>query len=432
MKAKLISKSVSLLLAGYLFSHTSFAADITQADQYFQQKQYDLAKVDYLTLAETGSAHAFYQLGVLYLNGLGVEKSQLKALLWFDLAAEQSFLDSKQIVADLLKNTPDESKAKIQVLSDTFKQSYGWQVVHNRYFAVIDHNKISQKVYFAELDEQGNPHISDKQDFVDSVGIETNNDAVMGFDDSSLAEGEDIQSDFFFSRPTMQDIRSRPFYAVIDYEIARDGSSRNLELNQSVTETNQAYQEALADLSEHKSDAVPFFESDKTLFINRSYIGLASYTKAKIQNQYEDLYSWLFRKTRLWKRSEDLTDQYHYAMALSTFNWLDKDGKELDQVLDKLAKVGHPLAQFEYGLKLYREQTDIERGIFWISEAAKAGVSRAQYRLGRILLDSPWVKSDEHKALFWFENAADKAYVHAYLSVAELKLLAQDQTFTQC
>lgn len=111
---------------------------------------------------------------------------------------------------------------------------------------------------------------------------------------------------------------------------------------------------------------------------------------------------------------------------LLTFTWLKQEEGEAEELLRKAAEQGQPFAQYEYGAKLYREQTNIEQGVHWISQASKYGLAKAEYLLGTIHLYSPWIKNDEKKALFWFESAMKKEHQAAKLKVAKLKLLAMN------
>lgn len=115
-------------------------------------------------------------------------------------------------------------------------------------------------------------------------------------------------------------------------------------------------------------------------------------------------------------------------MALQSFTWLTQEEGKVEQRLQDLSKQGHPLAMLEYGLKLYREQKDIPKAIEWISLAGSYGVSRAEYRLGKLLTTSPWVTYDEKKALFWFESTVKKGHIPATLKTIELKLTANDKS----
>ncbi|MDU0354983.1 hypothetical protein RS130_14690 [Paraglaciecola aquimarina] len=170
----------------------------------------------------------------------------------------------------------------------------------------------------------------------------------------------------------------------------------------------------------------PNFKGTRVNFLNRSYMGSATYSKFQMKEEYERLYDKLRRMVKRLKVSNKREDKYQYAMMLLTFTWLNQEDGEAIALLKEVAKAGHPLAQFEYGSKLYREQTDIEQGIYWISEASKYGLPKAEYRLASILQSSPWVINDEKKALFWYQSALEKDYPAAKLRAAELKMLASD------
>lgn len=47
--------------------------DLLKANDNFKDQQYDLAFQNYQQGAQLGNAHAYYQLGVMYAKGLGVE-----------------------------------------------------------------------------------------------------------------------------------------------------------------------------------------------------------------------------------------------------------------------------------------------------------------------------------------------------------------------
>jgi TPR repeat protein len=138
------------------------------------------------------------------------------------------------------------------------------------------------------------------------------------------------------------------------------------------------------------------------------------------------LYNYIRRKAVKFSKSDLPEDVYKHAMVLMSFPWLNQEDGDVDKLLQSAAEQGHAPAKFEYGLKLYREQKDIKQAIYWISQATKQGNSRAQYRLARILLDSPWVVNDAKKALFWLQKASKQNHHPAKLMLAEVKLLAKD------
>jgi TPR repeat protein len=60
-----------------------------------------------------------------------------------------------------------------------------------------------------------------------------------------------------------------------------------------------------------------------------------------------------------------------------------------------------------------------------IHAAAKQGLSNAELRLGKILLESPWVKHDEAKATFWLNRAAKQGDINGLRKMAWIRLFSE-------
>ena len=61
----------------------------------YDAKHYQQAYALWKPLAEAGNADAQYNLGLLYMNGLGVEKNERLALMWFTRAGQQGLADAQ-------------------------------------------------------------------------------------------------------------------------------------------------------------------------------------------------------------------------------------------------------------------------------------------------------------------------------------------------
>ncbi len=413
-----------LLASSLTLSAVSNAANILQADQFLLDKNFAEAQKAYLVLSESGSAKAFYQLGKIHLEGLGVEQDMLKAVLWFDLAAEQNFADAGQVVADLLKLASPQTHENIIQLQAEFRAQQGWQRIKMRYFPVLKQQTLASKIYFGNKTEnQSVPQYHQTASYNSQVEL---NSIVP--DKVKLTGPNPVlnqtQAEFLFGRLSKVDFFKQAYSAIVDYDIAADGSVRNLQVEQKIGYIHPKVWPGLKTFNTSK----PQFNQETVAFINRSFIGLAGESEAYIRNQKEDIYAGLVRAARKLKQDPSIEGQFQYAMALTSFEWLAEDKDELEQLLTQLANAGHPLAQYELGFKLYREQKNIAQAIHWLGESAKAGVARAEYRLGHILLNSPWVEKDETKALYWLERAVEQSHIASLLTASELKLLADNET----
>ena len=425
--AKCKSQFIQLISAVLLItSLPAMAGNILAADNYFLQKKYDLATKVYLASAEIGNPRASYQLGIIHYQGLGTKNNNVKALIWFSLAAEHDYENSAEIAEKLLASLPAAQKEKAIGLVSSFQKSFGKQRANSKYYPELLTENLQQKIYFGDNQEhqQLDGYIDNDLElfFTDSSDEENFNDA---FDDSFQQDDTD-SSDGLQSMSTQGDVTrllDGPSLLVADYDIGPDGSIRNINTVQTIGSAKKAiYNLSINTLPK------PRFINKGVHFINRSYLGMASFDKFKIRDEHPKLYSYIRRKAAKLSKSDLPQNIYKHAMILMTFPWLTQESSDVDKLLKTAAEQDHTLAKFEYGLKLYREQKDIKQAVYWISQATKQGNSQAQYRLARILLDSPWVVNDDKKALFWLEEASKKNHLPAKLMLAEVKLLTKDDT----
>lgn len=74
----------------------AFAGQVARADfaaglRAYESKDYATAIKEWLPLAEAGDAAAQFNVGLMYLDGVGVPQSDLKAVEWFRRSADQGY-----------------------------------------------------------------------------------------------------------------------------------------------------------------------------------------------------------------------------------------------------------------------------------------------------------------------------------------------------
>jgi len=410
-----ISKVLLVLLAFVNFS--SFAANLKQADSYFENYQYELALNEYLSVADNKEPKVFYQLGVMHYKGLGVTADSFKALIWFSRAAEHNYDNSIEIVDNLIANVQPEKKAEITALIKKSKTSFARSALYKKYQPTLNKKNLSQRIIFGEF-----ANISD-------VEIHTND----GIDDSLLfsgAGGSTGGDPFDETGMIMMDSPSdtgtifipEPYFFISDYDVAKDGSVRNI----SQVKTSGAVDSAIFDLSMNTLPT-PTFNDKKVHFVNRTYLGIANYNRFRMRREYYSFYKSIKRLSDTLSKSDSARDQFDYGMTLMNYPWLTQEEGDVDRLLKTAAENGFLLAKYEYGLKLYREQSNIEQAVHWLYLASKGELEQAQYRLARLLLDSPWIIKDEKKAMFWLKEASNQGHIFAKQKSAEIKILSNDQ-----
>jgi len=403
------------------FSFSTLASHIEQADSYYEKQQYELAINAYLKAAAVNEGKAFYQLGVMNYKGFGIEKDPVKALVWFSLAANYNYGDAKVVVENLFKHANETDKAKLSKQVSIVKGKLKKNALYLDYLPDINVLALNSKVRFGDDDELDPAELLKESESVgiDMFGVNINGSPSTSSDDSGGGfGGSDVNAGIL-------DVDvAQSYYLVAEYDIAPDGSIRNVIAKQS--SGNEEANHALYDLRRSNIEN-PTLLAEQAHFAGISYRGIASFNMYRMKNRYAYLYKTVRKQRTALQESDDPVDHYKYAMLLQTFPWLASNKAQAMAALKQAAEKGFPLAEYQYGLKLYQQQSDPKQAIHWISQAAKSGVNQAQYRLGTLLKHSPWIIEDEKKAMFWFEEAATQGHITAKQKVAEIKILTNDE-----
>jgi TPR repeat protein len=83
-----LPSSLAVLLS---LSLAAFAADFSAGLDAYQKKDYTKAAKEWRALAEKGDAPSQFNLGLLYVDGLGVPQDYTQAATWFERSAEQDY-----------------------------------------------------------------------------------------------------------------------------------------------------------------------------------------------------------------------------------------------------------------------------------------------------------------------------------------------------
>jgi TPR repeat protein len=70
---------------------TAAAADFNTGLNAYQKKDYSTAAKEWRTLADKGDSRAQFNLGLLYVDGLGVPLDYSQAVRWFERSAQQDY-----------------------------------------------------------------------------------------------------------------------------------------------------------------------------------------------------------------------------------------------------------------------------------------------------------------------------------------------------
>jgi TPR repeat protein len=105
----------ALACALSLMAGTAARAEFETGWQAYQRGDFAAAMAEWQPLAEQGHARAQYNLGVIYDEGRGVERSRAKAIEWWTKAADQNLAVAQHNLAmmqiDTLDGKPDTEGA---------------------------------------------------------------------------------------------------------------------------------------------------------------------------------------------------------------------------------------------------------------------------------------------------------------------------------
>lgn len=396
-----------IVLVSGLITSPVFAVNINLADKAFIEKDYDRALDIYAQSASIGNAKAYYQLSQIYHQGLGTPKNELLGLVWMAVAAEYGYDNAAANLEKMQASLAPSKRSQVESIIKRYIKRYNQASINSRFFPKLIKDTLEEKI-----------QLSDDSGLI-LVEPDLNVTEPLDLSDDVLAENDEGSEEDFAEDVNELPI-NMPYYLVAEYDVGPDGSIRDVFATFSIGDDEYPLEQLSI-----TPTSKPVFAGRNVYFINRSIMGIANTDTISMRQQNSEFYSKTLRHVATLKGSNKPIDNYNHALALMHFPWLRGKDETIDTLLKDSAENGYALAQYEYGLKLYRQQSSVKEAVYWLSEAAKQGVTKAEYRLARLMLDSPWVEKDIAKAYFWLSQAALKKDIVALRKLAEIKLTAK-------
>lgn len=99
---------------------------LERGNTFFRQGDYDAAVGNYRLAAHWADKLAQFNLGMLYVNGDGVERDPLRGWAWIKLSAERGYPKNAAVAADIWNQFSDEHrKVAKEILENELKPEYG-------------------------------------------------------------------------------------------------------------------------------------------------------------------------------------------------------------------------------------------------------------------------------------------------------------------
>lgn len=127
------------------------------------------------------------------------------------------------------------------------------------------------------------------------------------------------------------------------------------------------------------------------------------------------------------EKSHDDKLQYRIGQMLHTGTGTSKDDEGAARYWEKSAKLGNINAQYALGtLWLETGSGDSGQAVEWLTKAANAEHSAAQYVLGKLYQDGVYFNKDMDQAMKWFRSAAELGNEYAAYRMGCLLLLGEE------
>lgn len=99
---------------------------LDRGNMFFRQGDYDAAVGNFRLAAHWADKLAQFNLGMMYVNGDGVERDPLRGWAWIKLSAERGYPKNAAVAADIWNQFTDEHrKVAKDILEKELKPSYG-------------------------------------------------------------------------------------------------------------------------------------------------------------------------------------------------------------------------------------------------------------------------------------------------------------------
>lgn len=102
---------------------------LERGNMFFRQGDYDAAVGNFRLAAHWADKLAQFNLGMMYVNGDGVERDPLRGWAWIKLSAERGYPKNVAVAADIWDQFTDEHrKVALEILESELKPKYGDEV----------------------------------------------------------------------------------------------------------------------------------------------------------------------------------------------------------------------------------------------------------------------------------------------------------------
>lgn len=380
-----IQKSLIILFA--LTCLSSAHADFLDAAEAYENKDYEAAFKEFSELARLGNKRAQFNLGVMYLNGEGVEKNISLAYAWGKLSEHDAHPEFAQISERILKQVPTDSHHSLTIAAEEIQAEFGDQ-------AII--HKLSPITYIPKSS-----------------------------DDSQQAVVTPIERGApKYPKEALNERKQGWVTAVMD--IHPDGSVRAVQVVESFPDST--FERSAIDALSQFKFKVSYPDQVEPYVIQAKQTMIYELALQASKGRVNKLYKERLNKLRTYASDDHPDAQYIYAVAARS-HLVPDDQKitqdEANQWLLKAAQNGHVDAQYLLGKNILRGEgcrVEKQKAVDWIVYAAKQGHDKSAREVHRLLTKYNNLNNTNQTPETWLKQSAEAGNPESQLDYSEFLL----------
>ena len=419
-------KHLLFLLTFFCSTHV-LGATFEQASSQYQKQHYEQALEQFKTLSLLGNKDAQYTIGLMYLDGKGVEQDHLKAYAWFMLASSKGNTAALDMVKQYETALSEKHQSKSRSILQALEENHGDKVTYDRRKPKFDKQKLGQYRNYVPLrkDSGEYPKNALRKGLSGSIAISYSVDeygrtrfhTVQSYTDEVFIRSAIKASHRFLYQPSS-----------IDKQPVRIYSAKNLFTY--ITSSDVDYSDQVfSHLTEQQAKAANGTSIARYQYAS-SLQAMGNFLKESQRDQLGSYNRWYHMSA---------VDGLSHAQLMLGKNMLYGEQCESDSDtshfwLSLSAEQGLPEAQFLLGIERYhgiRFDKDIEAGIALLTQSADQGHDHARIALAAVLLrEHPHNEVQIQTARRYFTQVDKKAYYDklSYLEV-EAALYAAEKNY---
>ncbi|MGJ8693199.1 MAG: hypothetical protein ACSHW0_12035 [Thalassotalea sp.] len=407
---KKVIKISLLLLCSLSFSSN---ANLLIANKAIENSDFTTAQKHLENIATIGNGEAQLTLGLLHYQGKTGKVDKLTAFAWLFLAAEQKIDNAGKFANQVYLELTAEQKISAKALATEYGKKYSELALFTAIYPLILDKNIERQLITQPAKELVNFELRQEDaQYLDKLARARKANANQTAE--LIAKLNTGYRHNAYDNLDKLGLEDESGLVIIQHDVNKSGKVVDPEVLFSwpIDRFDDVIIKSVL-----KSEFSPALRNEKSTeqfgLVTERRVGV--HGKNSFRNKYPQRYKYFLKIKK--SAQEDINAKYIYANILRAYGDVigAKQTQTFQQVLKELAQDNYALAQYDYAQYLIYQEGNIDLGLYWLTKAVKFGLTKAEYRFGDLLYQSPspLLLEDKEKALFWLSRAAAKGHEKA-------------------